>query len=86
MVSCNFATHATYPLELTLYKYIELQMFFATQKLSCKANCKTPFFLMVNLVLCFVSNLDVIFTIFLVVKVLSICINHWMQFLAKFLQ
>ncbi len=27
-----------------MYKYGELQVFDATQKLSCKANCKTPFF------------------------------------------
>jgi hypothetical protein len=44
-MSCNFATHAICPLAFTAYKYSELQMFFATQKLSCKANCKTPFFL-----------------------------------------
>jgi hypothetical protein len=44
MVSCNFATHATCLLKLMAYKYSELQASFATQKLSCKANCKTTFF------------------------------------------
>ncbi len=45
MASCNFATHATCSLALMTYKYSELQMSFTTQKLSCKASCKTPFFL-----------------------------------------
>jgi len=31
MMSCNFATHATCPLELMSYKYSELQVSFATQ-------------------------------------------------------
>jgi hypothetical protein len=31
-------------LTLTMYKYSELQVSFATQKLSRKANCKRPFF------------------------------------------
>jgi hypothetical protein len=44
-MGCNSATHATCPLTLTAYKYNELQMSSATQKLSCKASCKTPFFL-----------------------------------------
>jgi hypothetical protein len=44
IVSCNFATHAIYLLALTSYKYSELQVFFATQKLNCKANCKTSLF------------------------------------------
>jgi hypothetical protein len=44
MVSSNFATHTTCLLEFMTYKYSELQMSFATQKLKCKANCKTPFF------------------------------------------
>jgi hypothetical protein len=43
-VSCNFVIHATCPLVLTTYKYNELQVSFATQKLNCKANCKTPLF------------------------------------------
>ncbi len=38
----SFATHATCPLTLTTYKYSELQVSFTTQKLSWKANCKTP--------------------------------------------
>jgi hypothetical protein len=48
MVSCNFATHVTCLLELTVYKYSELKVFVATQKLSYKANCKTPFFFIVH--------------------------------------
>jgi hypothetical protein len=44
MMSYNFVIHATCPLAFTTYKYNELQMFSATQKLSCKANCKTPLF------------------------------------------
>jgi hypothetical protein len=44
MVSWNFTTHATYPLALTTYKYSELQVSGAIQKLSYKANCKTPIF------------------------------------------
>jgi len=44
MMSCNFAIHATCLLALTTYKYNELQVFSTTQKLSCKANYKTPFF------------------------------------------
>ncbi len=43
-VSCNFVTHATCLLALMVYKYNELQVFGATKKLSCKVNCKTPFF------------------------------------------
>jgi hypothetical protein len=41
MVSCNFATHATYPLALTTYKYNELQVSFAIQKGQLQ---NTPFF------------------------------------------
>jgi hypothetical protein len=37
-------THATCSLAFMAYKYNELQVTFATQKLSYKANCKTPFF------------------------------------------
>jgi hypothetical protein len=44
MVNYKVAIHATYSLALTTYKYNELQMSSATQKLSCKANYKTPFF------------------------------------------
>jgi len=47
MLNCNFATHATCSLEFTTYKYNELQVFFVIQKLSCKANYKTPIFLIV---------------------------------------
>jgi hypothetical protein len=32
-------------LTLTTHKYNEFQVSFATQRLSCKANCKTPLFL-----------------------------------------
>ncbi len=46
-MSCNFAIHAICPLALITYKYNELQVYFAIQKLSCKANRKTPFFLIV---------------------------------------
>ncbi len=47
IVSCKFVTHATCLLALTLYKYNELQRSGATQKLNCKASCKTPFFFIV---------------------------------------
>ncbi len=47
MVSYNFVTHATCSLAFTTYKYNELQVSSTTQKLSCKANCKTPFFFIV---------------------------------------
>jgi hypothetical protein len=40
IVNYNFATHATCSLEFMSYKYNELQMSVATQKLSCKASCK----------------------------------------------
>jgi len=43
IVSCNsttIATCTTCPLTLMVYKYNEMQMSYATQKLSCKANCK----------------------------------------------
>ncbi len=48
-MSCNSTTHATYPLALTTYKYIELQVSFVTQKVSYKVSCKTPFFHIVYL-------------------------------------
>jgi hypothetical protein len=47
MVSCNFATHAICPLAFMTDKYNELEVSFATQKLSCKASYKTPVFLIV---------------------------------------
>ncbi len=37
-MNCNFTTHTTYLLTLIMYKYNELQVVIATQKLSCKAN------------------------------------------------
>jgi hypothetical protein len=40
----QIAIHATCPLIFTTYKYSELQVSSTTQKLSCKASCKTPFF------------------------------------------
>ncbi len=43
-MSCNFTIHASCPLALTTYKYNELQVFGATQKLNCKASCKTNLF------------------------------------------
>ncbi len=43
MVNCHSTIHITCPLALTTYKY-KLQMFNATQKLSCKTSCKTVFF------------------------------------------
>jgi hypothetical protein len=43
IVSYNFITHATCSLALALYKYNELEVFGATQKISCK----TPLFLIV---------------------------------------
>ncbi len=50
MVNCNSTIHATYPLALTVNKYSELQVSSATQKLNCKVNCKTSFFLIVIVV------------------------------------
>ncbi len=44
MVNYNYATPTTCPLALMPDKYTELQMSFATQKVSCNASCKTPFF------------------------------------------
>jgi hypothetical protein len=43
-VNCSSTIHATYLLTFMAYKYIELQVSFAIQKLSYKANCKTLFF------------------------------------------
>jgi hypothetical protein len=47
MVSCNSTIHATCSLTFMAYKYYELQVSSTTQKLSCKAGCKTPFLLIV---------------------------------------
>jgi len=44
MVSCNSVIHAICPLTFTVYKYNELEVSSAIQKLSCKASCKKPFF------------------------------------------
>jgi hypothetical protein len=44
-MNCSSATHATYLLALTAYKYSELQVFGAIQKLNYKASYKTPIFL-----------------------------------------
>ncbi len=46
-MNCNSTTHATCSLTFIAYKYNKLQVFFATQKLSWKANCKTSFFFIV---------------------------------------
>ncbi len=43
-MSHNFTSYAICLLTLTMYKYNELQMFDATQKLSYKASCKTTLF------------------------------------------
>jgi hypothetical protein len=43
----TITTHATCLLTPTTYKYNELQVSFTTQKLSWKANCKTPIFFIV---------------------------------------
>jgi hypothetical protein len=48
MVNCNSITHVICSLTFTTYKYNELQMSFATQFLSYKANCKTHIFLIVK--------------------------------------
>ncbi len=43
-MTCNFATYAIYLLALMVYKYSELQLSDAIQKLNCKASWETPFF------------------------------------------
>jgi hypothetical protein len=43
-MNCNSTIHATYLLTFMAYKYNELQVSFAIQKLNYKASCKTPFF------------------------------------------
>jgi hypothetical protein len=48
IVNYNFASHATCLLTFTMYKYDELQVIIATQKLNCKASCGKPFFLIVK--------------------------------------
>ncbi len=44
MMNSNFVTHVTYLLEFTAYKYNELQVSIASQKMNCKVSYKTPFF------------------------------------------
>jgi hypothetical protein len=44
IVSCNFAIHATCPLTLIVYKYNELQMVIATQKIELQSQSQKPFF------------------------------------------
>ncbi len=44
-MSYNPTTHATCWLVFMAYKYSELQMSSTTQKLNCKASCKTPIFI-----------------------------------------
>jgi hypothetical protein len=56
ILSYNFATHLTCLLTLTVYKYNELQVFGATQKLGCKANCKTPLFFTVYMKLLYEAS------------------------------
>jgi hypothetical protein len=51
IMNYNIATHATCPLALMAYKYNELQLSFTIQKLSCKVSCKTPFFLIVYVII-----------------------------------
>jgi hypothetical protein len=43
----NFTIRTTCSLTLTMYKYYELQVVIVIQKLSCKAGCKRPRFLIV---------------------------------------
>jgi hypothetical protein len=43
----------TCPLAFMVFKYSELQMSSAIQKLSCKTSCKTPLFLIVHLLILF---------------------------------
>jgi ABC-type arginine/histidine transport system permease subunit len=45
MVNCNSIIHAICSLSFMMYKYSELQVSCATQKLNYKVRCKTPFFL-----------------------------------------
>jgi hypothetical protein len=48
MLSWKSAIHVLCPLTLTTYKYNELQMSDATKKLSYKAHCKTPIFIILK--------------------------------------
>ncbi len=55
-MNCNFTTHVICLLALMMYKYSELQVSSATQKLSCKASYKAPLFLIVICSLKFLIN------------------------------
>jgi hypothetical protein len=58
----TIAAYATCIITLTLYKYSELQMIIATQKLNYKANCKTSFFFKPRLhILCFWPHVNLNF-------------------------
>jgi hypothetical protein len=50
-VNCNSTTHVICPLTLTTYKYDELQVVIATQKLSYKASCKRPLILIMCIII-----------------------------------
>jgi hypothetical protein len=57
MMNGNFTIHVTCSLALTTYKYSEVQMFDAMQKLNYKVNYKTPFFLIMH---CWVWTIKVV--------------------------
>jgi hypothetical protein len=48
MENYNFTIHAICLLSFMVYKYSDLQVSSAIQKLSYKVSCKTPFFLIVH--------------------------------------
>jgi len=48
-MNCTFTIYAIYPLTFMVYKYGGLQVFDATQNLSCKASYKTFIFLIMKL-------------------------------------
>jgi hypothetical protein len=76
MMSCNSTIHATCLLALTTYKYSELQVFSTIQKLSCKASCKTPFFIVFGCFEC--CNFDVMSheSLLFIYKVPYFYLNH----------
>jgi hypothetical protein len=50
-MSCNFVIHVACPLELTVYKYNELQVFVVIQKSNCaRLIAKHPFFIVEGIV------------------------------------
>ncbi len=51
MVNYNSITHAIFPLTVTTYKYDELQLVIATQKLNCKASCRRPLILIMCIII-----------------------------------